>query len=69
MNDMHNKGRYVKGKPCRGEQSPNAKLSEAEVREIKGRIRQTPERKLAAEFGVSRALIRAIKQERAWAWI
>ena len=69
MNDMHKKGRYVRPLGVRGEENHNAKLNEFQVREIKADAGKTAERKLAKHYGVSRALIRAIKSGRAWGWV
>lgn len=62
--DMVVRGRHV---APRGEDQHNAKLSESEVREIRERykvVRST--RKLAREYGVSRACIRFVLQGKSW---
>lgn len=66
MDDMHAKGRGV---PLRGERNGCSKLTEIEVREIR-RLLGMPDRpsyrEMARRFGVSRPVIQAIHQGRAW---
>lgn len=81
MADAAAKGRMPggRGKRLRGEESKQAKLTEAQVREIRqrwtpqprgrprpGEIRGPTVKSLAAEYDVSPSLIHAIVQRRAW---
>lgn len=61
--DRHAKGRDAKMK---GEDSPNAKLTEAEVRGIRSLRGKARHWEIAEKFGVSRSAITAILCRRAW---
>lgn len=63
--DCENKGR---GRRPHGRAHPHAKLTDEQVREIRHRRRE-PARALAAEFGVSRALIRKVLAGTSWAHV
>ncbi|AII27768.1 hypothetical protein B9J07_12890 [Sinorhizobium sp. LM21] len=57
------------GTGIRGERHPSAKITEAQVREIrrlKGKEAQTS---IAARYGVSRQVVADIHQRRTWAWL
>ena len=67
MNDKHAKGRerYIKGDECSW-----AKLTEADVREIRKLIAAKVEQKgIAKKYGVTPSLITYIKNGRAWAHV
>jgi len=53
----------------RGEKTHNAKLKEAEVREIRRLQGICTQEELAARYGVHRAHIKDIQQRRRWAWL
>lgn len=50
----------------RGEQSPHAKLTSVQVRKIRASAGRVPVKTLAVRYGVSRGLMYAIIQRRAW---
>lgn len=64
--DMWSKGRGKVPAPMRGARSPHAKLTEDQVRAIRSRRGSAISRVVAAEFGVSGALIRDIWREVVW---
>lgn len=67
--DMVEKGRQG-GKAPQGEDSPNAKLTEQDVREIRRRLASSPRptyRGLARELGVSKTTIARIDRRKSWA--
>jgi len=57
------------GTQVRGEKTHNAKLKEAEVREIRRLQGICTQEELAARYGVHRAHIKDIQQRRRWAWL
>lgn len=65
LRDMTRKGRRRSG-GVHGVQSPNAKLTEDKVREIRARYRPGDGYALAREFGVAHNLIWLIVRRRAW---
>jgi hypothetical protein len=68
VRDMNAKGRgnYTKEK-VRGSRSPNSKLTEADVAELKRRLLLgEPKTKLARDFNISRAVIWNIQTGKAW---
>lgn len=69
MRDMDRKGRR-RTSPRPGEQNPNARLTEGQVREIRVRRAMGETcRALAAEFGVSQPLISYIFHRKSWAHV
>lgn len=64
MKDMAAKGR---GRAPRGSRNPNAKLTEADVREI--RATPGPASALAAKFRIDRSKICRIRNRKAWAHV
>ncbi|WP_342152304.1 hypothetical protein [Methylorubrum sp. SB2] len=54
----------AKGRTLQGVRSPNAKLTDEDVREIVADMR--PGRKIAGSYGVSLRLIQDIKHGRRW---
>lgn len=72
VDDMIEKGRYsTHPNVLRGEDSPDAKLTDDAVRDIRFRYAAggISQRALAAEHGVSQGLIRGITQRTAWAHV
>jgi len=66
MRDMVSKGRAGRESP-HGEHSPNAKLTEANVREIRAAVAAGASRKaLARHFGVSAPTVRAVVEGKSW---
>lgn len=67
VSDMIKKGR---GSACRGEANPKAKLTDAQVREIRARHaiggRRNGYRALAREFGVSHPVVYYVVQRKVW---
>ncbi|MDR9777187.1 hypothetical protein RJJ65_32030 [Rhizobium hidalgonense] len=53
----------------RGERHHSAKLTEAEVREIRSLKGEETERAMAARFGVSNQTIHSILRRQIWAWV
>lgn len=64
--DMMAKGRRVQGRTYVGEANHNAKLTEAQVREIRSLFGTLPSATLGARYGVSGGLIRQIGRREAW---
>lgn len=60
-----------KGRIRRGSASPQARLTESEVREIRRRYKAESvyQHELAAEYGVSRGTIASITQRKSWGWL
>jgi hypothetical protein len=65
MRDMRTKGRWS---PLTGERSGRSKLTQEQVRTIRATYipRETPSRKLAAQYGVDKATILAIVHRDSW---
>lgn len=59
--------RLIHGTVSRGERNGLAKLTEAQVLEI--RASQKPQSQLAAEYGVAQSNISQIKSRKNWAWL
>jgi hypothetical protein len=59
--------KLLHGTDGRGEKHPLAKLTEAQVREI--RAATIPQKTLAAKFGVNRSTICQIKSGQRWGWL
>ena len=57
------------GTSTRGDRSPNAKLAEADVREIRRLKGKMSTIKLGLTYGVSAETIRCIHLRKAWAWL
>ena len=53
----------------RGQSSPNNKLTEEQVREIKALKGIKLQKQIAEEFNVSLSLVQKIHQNRRWAWL
>lgn len=69
IEDMRRKGR-ARNNPKRGEKSPNAKLTEEVVREIRRRVEQGEYRKtIANELGLSEGHVGRIVDRKAWAHV
>lgn len=62
------KDRHRKGRSARGERGGNARLTEAQVKEIRARYvpKVVTQKMLAAEYGVSRDLVLKIINRRLW---
>lgn len=58
--------RYRHGTMLFGQSSPLSKLTEHDVRKIRSLKGEKPQRKLAAEYGVSKSLIGAIQRGEIW---
>jgi hypothetical protein len=69
VRDMHERGRY-RGQTARGAENGNAKLTDAEVLEIKaalaGDARRGLRAALATKYGVDRSIITRIADGRMW---
>ena len=66
MRDAHERGRF---RALRGEASPHAKLTTAQVLEIRSRYANeagVSQRSLAREYGVTRGSIRSIVDRKTW---
>lgn len=59
----------IQGKTYRGERSPHAKLTEAEVIQIFSDLKTLSQREVAKKYGVSMGAINSIKLGRTWAWL
>lgn len=59
--------RGAKSRQCRGARSPNAKLDDAAIREIRADGRGA--RVVANERGIARSLVQRIRQRRQWAHV
>lgn len=59
------KGRQ-RGNSLKGENAPNAKLTETQVLEIKGMLGKIPQSKIAKQFGVTQTAIMLISTGRTW---
>ena len=70
IRDRESKGRGAAPPVLRGEDRPDAKLTEQDVREIRRRLSfGESQRSLAIRFGVSRTAVSAISSGRNWAWL
>jgi len=56
-------------KPCRGEDSGCAKLTEEDVHNVRRRSKEETQRSIAESLGVKRASISKIVTGRSWAWL
>lgn len=56
-----------KGRSARGERNSQAKLTESEVRAIRANSRT--QRAIAADYGISDALVSNIKSRKTWGWL
>jgi HNH endonuclease len=66
MQDMIAKGRRTRS-GCKGEDQPNAKLTESSVRSIRARyLAGEPAKKLAAEFGIVPDYVSQLARRKAW---
>lgn len=61
--------KLIHGTIIRGERQPTAKLTEADVREIRRLKGIVSQRNLAEHFGVAHRTIYAIQAGRKWAWL
>lgn len=61
--------KLLHGTHNRGDQCPVSKLTEAEVREIKGLLSIMPVRTIARRYGVNPATIYSIRSGASWAWM
>lgn len=61
--------KYVHGTILRGEKSPNAKLKEADVMEIRRQAGAVAPEQLASRFGVAVKTIKSVQAGRAWSWL
>ena len=60
---------YVHGVRAMGERHGRAKLTEQDVRAIRGLAGVMSQSKIAAKYGVSRESVRAIHHRKSWGWL
>lgn len=61
--------KLLHGSHSRGERSPNAKLTERQVLEIRNLRGKMQHREIAALFGISKHTVRRIIYRKEWAWL
>jgi hypothetical protein len=65
----NNKDKILHGTLALGDKNPAAKLSEAQVREIRSLTGLAKVREVAVKFGVSPSLVSMIQRRTAWTWL
>lgn len=61
--------RLIHGTAPRGERNSQAKLKEADVREIRSLRGKKTQRVIAKQFGISRQMVSDIQRGRKWSWL